>query len=532
MKKIICITLIVLIGVPVFAEIALPFFGNNNFNLDVDTTFSANMNNGATGLLTNMGMGLWFEFVPYQDRNITPQRDVFSVSLKLANSAVYAWRGYGLSDGDTGEVYDPSYHGYRQYPNDITPLMGDQAMSVWFDTIIAQLEYNQYWVRIAGIEPEVALSQASIKSVFDSITANRTAIDKNSMYLPLFRTASHYRPWPNHGIVSVIGQDLVHLNRREVAIAGNLSVGMKTEIFDLAVKGGSWKPASENLDNAWVGGADFTIRPDLSNTIRASLLGAVNYGEIDLDNDIDKNDPMQNKTALVENPLAAGIGYDYRISLPGRMIMKPYVGFDFIYETKSGEYDFEFGGGLQWFFRGTSAQFKRNTNIGGSSIGDVNMPAALFMGMNMNREGIINAVISINEDPRSSLIPGFGGFFLMELMNIGGKDYKAWDATTGGLKDYNDFLWAFMAQVEYFVHDKVMPYIFFRYMPAVMPVNYRADDPLYGKDFITLTSKLGCRFTPFGHFSIDMWYERNDFSNKDEWAPDDGLLSVTFGISL
>jgi hypothetical protein len=154
------------------------------------------------------------------------------------------------------------------------------------------------------------------------------------------------------------------------------------------------------------------------------------------------------------------------------------------------------------------------------------------MGMNVNREGVINAVISVNEDPHSSLIPGFGGFLLMELMNIGGKDYKAWDEPTKGLKDYNDFLWAFMAQFEYLVHDKVMPYIFFRYMPARMPVNLRTEDPVYGKDFITLTSKFGCRLTPFGHFSVDLWYERNDFREKDEWAVDDGLLSITFGISL
>jgi hypothetical protein len=69
-------------------------------------------------------------------------------------------------------------------------------------------------------------------------------------------------------------------------------------------------------------------------------------------------------------------------------------------------------------------------------------------------------------------------------------------------------------------------------MPAIMPVNLRGEDPIYGNDYVTLTSKFGCRLTPFDHFSVDLWYERNDFRDKGEWAPDDGLLSVTFGISL
>jgi len=511
-----------------FGETPIPFFGNVNLNIDAETIFATNLENGSTGLKTTAGFGLWFEYIPYADRNITPRRDALSVSLKLSNSAIYAWRGYGYIDESNGLNTNVN-NGYIEKPSDVT---GDQAMSIWFDTFIAQLEYNRYWIRIAGIEPEVSLSQASIRSVFDPITKNRTAIDKNRLYLPLFHTAAHYRPWPNHGIVPVISQDLVHLNRREVPVAGNLSAGMKSEFADLTVKAGTWKSGEENTDNSWVGGFDATLRPDLSNTINLSFLGAVNYGVIDLNNDIDKNDPAQNKEALVENPLAFGLGYEYRFDLPRRMVIKPYAGVDFIYQAKTGDYDWEAGGGLQWFFRGTGAQFKRNTTIGGIRIGDVAIPAALIMGMNVNKEGIINGVVSINEDPHTSSIPRFGGFLLLELMNINGKAYTAWDEKTKGKKTYNDFLWAGMVQLEYLAHDKIMPYVFVRYMPAILPQDMRTDDPVFDKKYITLTSKLGCRFTPINYFSVDFWYERNDFSENSNWKFNNGVISVSFAISL
>jgi hypothetical protein len=540
MKKTIYAALIfiicVLAGGTLYAEISLPFFGNNNFDITTDTTFSADMNNGSTGLLTTIGLGLWFEFIPYQDRNITPQRDILSVSLKLANSAFYAWRGYNMfyeEGGSNNNMGESSDGNYVSKPNDVNP---DQATSVWFDTFIAQLEYNQFWVRIAGIEPEVTLSQASIKSVFDPLINNRTAIDKNEMYLPLFSTGGHYNPF-NVGVVSVINRDLVHLNRREVEIAGNLSAGMKTEIFDLTLKAGAWKTASENDKNAWIGGLDFSIRPDLSNTVNFSFLSAVNYGTVTILNKSDDSsldDPMPNPRALEENPMAFGLGYEYRINLPGRMVLKPYAGFDFIYETKSGEYDWEIGGGLQWFFRGTGAQFKRNSKIGGVTLGDVEIPAAFIIGMNVDKSGIVNAIISFNENPRTSPIPKFGGFFDIEFMNIAGNKLSAlyYNGTTFEQKDYNYFLCAAAIQLEYLLHDKIMPYVYLKYMPAIVPADRRSQSPLFGKDYKSITTKLGFRFTPLKYFAFDLWYERTDFADKDEWKTDNGLFSMLFGISL
>jgi hypothetical protein len=511
MKKIIGVLLLLVCGDLTFGEINVPYFGNNNMTIDADTTFIADMDSGATGLLTEVGVGLWFEFTPYSDRNISPQRDALSVSLKMANSAFYAWRGYDkvFSDSPDGAV-QPSRYGSTD---------SDTAMSVWFNTFIAELAYNQYWIRIAGIEPEVTLSQASIKSVFDPIYKERGAIDKNSMFLPLFHFNSHYNP-NGVGISSIIGRDLVNLNRREVEIAGNVSFGMKAETFDLVLKTGSWKTGEENVENSWIGGGDFIWRPDLVNQLSFSLLGAVNYGTVD-----NKKDAMADPKALIENPVAVGLGYEYRIDLPKGMVIKPYVGVDFVYETNSNSYDFEVGGGLQWFLRGTGAQFKRNTKTGGVTIGDVELPAAFILGVNVNKDLICNAIISFNESPHFSPIPNFGGFLMVEMMNIAGKEYTASDGIT-----YNDFLYAGVIQLEYLIGKKVMPYIYGRYMPAVMPFDLAKEWPVYNKDDISITSKLGCRFTPFEYFYIDFWYERTDVKTEQNWNISKGLFAVTFGM--
>ena len=487
MKKIISgIALLLLTGMWSFADINVPFFGGNNFTIDVDTTFTADLNDGSTGLLTQFGIGLWFEYTPYADRNITPQRDKLSVSLRLANSAFYAWRGYSL-------ITDGILEDSDQTPSDVTI---DQAVSVWFDTIIAQLEYNRYWLRIAGIEPEISLSQASIRSVFDPVIANRTDIAKNRMPFPLFYAPgnavgggwSHGQP----GITGLLSRDIVHLNRREVVIAGNLSAGIKTEIFDLSLKAGSWiraepdpnanPPHQGNTGNAWVAGLDFSWRPDFSNFINFSMMAAVNYDRVT----VQEGDPLANPDALRENPIAFGLGYEYRFALPRRMVLRPYLGFDFIYETENNEYNFEIGGGLQFFHRGAGAVFKRNTKLGGLQIGDVEIPAALFIGANVSRHGLVNAVISFNENPQTSPWGNLGGFFQFELMNIGGKEFIAPDGNS-----YNDFLWAGIIQLEYLITPKIMPYIFFKYMPADMRlVTELAVAPVYNKDLSSLTSKL------------------------------------------
>jgi hypothetical protein len=247
----------------------------------------------------------------------------------------------------------------------------------------------------------------------------------------------------------------------------------------------------------------------------------MNYGKIKKD----KDDPMADESALTENPLALGLGYEYRINLPGSMVLRPYAGIDFIYETISSEYNVEVGGGLQWFFRGTNAGYKRNEKIGGVVIGDVGLPAALVVGMNVDKDGFMNAVVSFNEDPRSSPLPNVGGFLQAEFMNITGKEYLAPDG-----KNYNEFMFAGIAQIEYTLTDKIMPYLFGKFIPADIRGLTPTDAPVFKKNRTSLTSKLGVRFTPVNYFYVDLWYERTDVRIVRDWVWDNGVLSVTFGM--
>ena len=518
MKRIISAALLFLSVSPAFAELNVAFFGNNNLTIDANTTFAADIETGATGFFTETGVGLWFEVTPYSDRNIPPQRDLLSVSLKLANSAFYAWRGYdNLHDVTNGAVSLSNYGG----------SYFERATSIWFNTFIAQLEYNnKFWIRLAGLEPEITLSQASIRSVFDPVMANRTDVDKNKLPLPLFHgDGNHYND--KGGVVGIINRDIVHLNRREVVIAGNVTAGMNGDSFDLMIKAGSWLKGEENKLNSWVAGGDFIWRPDMSNSISFSLLTAMNYGTVTKAKapSYYKEDPMADPSALVENPLAFGLGYEYRIDLPGRMVMRPYAGVDLIYETKSSEYNFEAGGGLQWFFRGTGAGYKRNDKTGGVAFGDVGLPAALVMGMNVDKNGLINAIVSFNEDPRESPLPNTGGYLQAEFMNLTGKEYAAPDG-----KNYDEFMFACIAQLEYLIAGKIMPYAFCKFIPADIRGLEPTDAPLYKKNRTSLTSKLGFRFTPIDYFYIDLWYERTDVRVIKEWEQDKGLFSITFGL--
>jgi len=121
-------------------------------------------------------------------------------------------------------------------------------------------------------------------------------------------------------------------------------------------------------------------------------------------------------------------------------------------------------------------------------------------------------------------------------MNIAGKEFTSlhYDGATATFsqKNYNDFLCAAVVQIEYLAHDKLMPYIFVRYMPAIMPKDRRSESPVFSKEYHSVTSKIGLRFMPIKFFALDLWYERTDFSDNDDWKIDNGVLSLMFGISL
>ena len=200
MKRYASLLLVLISSALMFADVAVPFFGGNNMGMDFNTTFAADLNDGSTGLETNLGCDLWFEFTPYKDMGLNPRRDRLSAALKMSNTAIYAWRGYNFNNSGSSNI------------NDIG--VRDQAKSIWFNTLIAELQYGEWWLRAAGIDPQITMSQASIRSMLDNNMSNRTG-DKNQYFrLPLFHSGGPYSG--NGGTVSVIGRDLVRLLRRAV----------------------------------------------------------------------------------------------------------------------------------------------------------------------------------------------------------------------------------------------------------------------------------------------------------------------------
>ena len=82
MKRYASLLLVLISSALMFADVAVPFFGGNNMGMDFNTTFAADLNDGSTGLETNLGCDLWFEFTPYKDMGLNPRRDRLSAQEK------------------------------------------------------------------------------------------------------------------------------------------------------------------------------------------------------------------------------------------------------------------------------------------------------------------------------------------------------------------------------------------------------------------------------------------------------------------
>lgn len=540
-----------------YADVYVPFFGGASGGIDLSTVFAADFANGSTGLSSDLGCDLWFEFTPYSNLGITPRSDRLSVSLKMSNAAVYAWRGYTFNNDGASNVNDKG--------------TVDQAKSIYFGTLTADLKYGDWWVRAAGIDPDITMDQVSIRSMLDNVIKERTG-DKNQYFrLPLLRIGG---PYSDVKTTSVIGRDLVHIDRKEVQIYGMYSAGYSGLDVQADIKVGSWKNGSSNDDNSWVFGADVAWEPTLVSKLTLNTLYAVNYPEYsenegsDVSRDTISSDdeyntaavtnalgafPDEDTAALASAPLGIGLGYEHNLKV-GSGNLKPYAGIDFVWDSwwhddsdsVWDQIDFEIGGGIMWLWRGTGASFKRDTKIGGMQLsGDTACQVGFGAGVNVNKDGVVNAILSFNENPEASPIKNLGGFFQVELMNLTGRDYTAADGET-----YSDTLVAFIAQLEYRVNRAVMPYIFGWFVPSV---NYGAeytgddggtyysryaynnynDDPTYSTDVFTLTTKAGVRLTPFDHAYFDIWYERSDQKTEDgDFSLDSGMLSVKFGVKL
>ncbi len=206
-------------------------------------------------------------------------------------------------------------------------------------------------------------------------------------------------------------------------ISGQLGAGMEFEKFDFIAKAASYKPGKDNNDNAWVFGAESTILPLDGLKVELSGLAAVNYDD----------------TALKTNPYAAGVNVDYKIHLTDNLILKPFVGFDFCYDSFSEESSWEVGGGTYLYFRGEdfleSHRFLDYDDV---------IPVGMSLAFNYSNLEQLNVLVSLFElADRDSLVPNLRGFVQFEGADLTGDDPAL----------------AFMVHLEYNIKKKVMPYI-------------------------------------------------------------------------
>jgi hypothetical protein len=467
------------------AQLSTDFFGGNNLNIEAKTIFQGDLTDGSTGLETTMSIGLWFEHMGYSDRGIFPVKDDISVSLNLANAAIYAWRGYTVKN-----TQDMSFK-----PDNVG---SDQANSIWFNDISAEIIFGSFWIKAAGLKPKISVSQASVFSVFDSIMANTTAKDKNELPLPLFSSGN----WYVDGIKSVIGRDLLGAvnipKSRQVPVGGILSAGYKGDDIIFDISAGSFKNGKDNNDNSWVTGFNLDWKPNLNSKINISSLGAFNY-----ENSIKEDEKL---TVISKNPLALGVNYEVRIKLKDKAILKPVIGADIFYNQIGSKFLWEAGGGIKLYPHGSNSSYGYSILGGSGEVG-------LFISANINQDNMVNGIVSFNESPKTSLIPNLGGFLQAEFMNITG---------TGG----KDFLWAGIGYMEYLIKNNMKIYAMEKFIPGDI------EDHTYSWDRKNFNTKIGIKLSPLEYFNIDFSYQRNDkiSGNKKEW--DAGIISTEFKISM
>jgi hypothetical protein len=285
-------------------------------------------------------------------------------------------------------------------------------------------------------------------------------------------------------------RDTIDVDYRD-NVSGILAGGAEFERFGFTLKTASYLNGKDNNDNAWLFGADFETVPSDYFKIDATVLGAVNY----------------DKTDLGENPVSFGILAQYQFSLSDELILTPFAGFDFAYETVTEESQWEAGAGVMFYTRG----YDTRTSFRVLDFDDV-IPIGASLGMNINENYRINMVLSwFDPAGRDSLIENFGGFLQLELGNLTGLDNETLD-------------FALLTQLEYSINGKVTPYLRGGYKPEI--------EGRRKTDNMIINAALGCYLTPVHFFSLDLRYDMHHLLTPHELEVDKGLLSLVFTIRM
>jgi hypothetical protein len=482
------LTLLLILTPALFAQETPEEYGSTlntgrtaSLGVEASTTFAWDIENESTGLETRAGLELIFDLFPAADRGLAPAEDAREgepsapwVRLLLKDAAFTWWNTYSARGGNYEQ---DNFNSWQARPLILT-----------FDTFLADLVWQNYFFRVASSTTVMRVNTVSLRSIFDEVmdAGDRFYYSRNQA---LWR-ADRYNIQKLPILGSRLYRDFVDLDLRE-HISGMLSGGVEYDRFGLTLKTASYSRGAENVDNAWLFGADLEVVPFDYFKIDATFMAANNY----------------DKTPVEENPVGFGILAEYQIPLSDEFILSPFIGFDFLYGTVSEESGWELGAGLMFYTRG----FEKRASFRVLDFDNV-IPIGASLGMNINEDSRMNAVLSwFDPAGRDSLIENFGGFLQFELANILNQDGET-----------SDF--AILTQLEYVIKEKFTPYLRGGYKQEF------EGDTKTGS--MIITAAPGCYITPVHFFSLDLRYEMHHLLTTEGLEADKGIFSAMFTIRM
>ena len=451
--------------------------------VEASTAFVWDAEDNSTGLETRAGMELIFPLFPAADRGSMPEStDEPAARLLLKDASFTWWNTYKTSGGN--------------YEQDNFNSWTAEPLILTFDTFLADVVWKNYFFRVASSTTVMRANQASLVSIFDEVmdAGDRFYYKQNKALWKTDRYNIEQFPLLKNRLI----RDSVDIDYRG-NVSGSLGLGAEYERFSATLKTASYLKGRDNNNNAWLLGADFEIVPIDQFKVELTGFAAFNYDK---------------EAAFNDNPVALGVSLEYQLPFNDSIILVPFAGFDFEYQTIAEENSWEAGAGVLLYTRGydtlTSSRLLDYDDV---------IPVGASVAMNINENSRMNVVVSwFDPAGPDSLLPNFGGFLQFELANL--LDQK--DDTLGTGMDY-----AVLAQLEYNIGNKISPYIRLGQRPEL-----EANGISRTKDSILKTG-LGCFITPVNFFSMDLRYEMNHRqTNAGDFEVDKGSFSAVFTVRM
>jgi len=472
------------------AEMQLTTGKSATLDVEATTTFGWDIEKNATGLETKAGMELKFPLFPAGDFGVYPENtDEPTVRLALNNASFGWWNTFFTSGGN--------------YEQDNFNKWSARPLVLTFDDFFADLLWKNYFFRIASTTTEMRTNVIALRSIFDDVmdAGDRFYVKfGQALWIPARYNIQEFPLLKNR-----INRDMLDVDYRNGDISGILAGGAEFQRFTAALKVASRFPArgtseaNSNTENAWLVGADAKVVPIDNLKIGFTGFAGFNYDKVTTSADNNK-----------KNPVSFGINAEYQFSLSDKMILVPFAGFDFNYDT-AAEKDpaaWEMGWGTMLYTRGfTTRESSRVLDY------DNVIPVGASLGMSINQNGRFDMMLSwFDPAGPDSLIRNFGGFLQFELGNM--------------LNAEDDVLdYALLAQAEYNINGKFIPYVRGGYGPQFNGANKV-------KDTAVLRAAFGCYMTMIHFFSIDVRYEMRNIITTKDIEMENGLFTIAFTIRM